>query len=607
MDQAAGKLNEAYRGAGAGLNVEWLRKKYAEEREKRLNPQGNYQYNEISGRFSRYEEDPHVERRLVRECVQRSVEVLIIGGGFGGLLVAASLHKRGIHDVLVVEKAGDFGGTWYWNRYPGAQCDVESYIYMPLLEETGYIPTERYAHAAELFTHAKRIGGHFGLYEKALFQTQILELRWLEGSGQWQGITDRGDRILARYVFGASGPLSRPKLPGIPGIENFGGKSFHTSRWDYGYTGGNARGGLTGLADKRVAVVGTGATAIQCVPYLARDAGHLYVVQRTPSTVDVRGNGPTNYAWASSLAPGWQRERMDNFNVLVSGQWAEQDLVQDGWTDLFREMALSWMPRDGTTHSPEEMARLSELADFSKGEKIRGRVDELIRDKNVAEALKPWYRMLCKRPTFNDEYLPAFNRPNVTLLDTRGRGLERITESGIVFDDVEHKVDCIVFATGFVVGTGFHKRAALEVIGKNGRKLSEHFANGMRSLHGFFVHGFPNLFMLAQGHVGFKPNVTDMLAEHAEHIVEVIAAVKKKGLSRIEPTAQAEADWCEAIRESAQKKLAFLDGCTPGYYNGEGDVSKGSAAQQYGHGSIAFTAVITKWRSEGKLEGLMLS
>ncbi|RQR33321.1 NAD(P)/FAD-dependent oxidoreductase [Burkholderia sp. Bp9142] len=591
---------------GAGLDIEGLRKKYTDEREKRTHPQRSAQFTEVNGEFSRYIDDPYVEQPLVREPVERTVEAIVVGGGFGGLITAANLLKIGIEDFLIVEKAGDFGGTWYWNRYPGAQCDIESYIYMPLLEETGYVPTEKYAHADELFGQAKRIGQHFGLYERALFQTQATRMKWEERAGRWHVTTDRGDSILARYIFSASGPLNRPKLPGIRGINRFVGKTFHTSRWDYGYTRGNSRGGMTGLVDKRVAVIGTGATAIQCVPYVARDAAHLFVVQRTPSTVDVRGNRPTNYEWVRSLVPGWQRERMDNFNVLISGLWAERDLVQDGWTELFRDMVLSWLPRDGSSLPPQEMARLSEIADFRKGEKLRKRVDELVSDPATAEALKPWYQVFCKRPTFNDDYLPAFNRPNVTLVDTQGRGLDEITETGIVFDGVEHEVDCIVFATGFEVGTAYTRRAAFEVIGTGERKLSEHYAQGNRSLHGFFVHGFPNFFMLAQGQSGFKPNVTDMLAEQAEHIIGVIAAARAKGLTRIEATAEAEEEWVQTIYESSLAKRAFLESCTPGYYSGEGDVSKGLIADHYGHGSVAFTALLEAWRATGTFRGLTI-
>lgn len=591
----------------ADIDVDWLRAKYIEERAKRLNPKGNSQYIEVAGDFGQFIDDPYLEEQLVRAPVDETVEALVIGGGFGGLLAAAELHKIGVNEIRIIEKAGDFGGTWYWNRYPGAQCDIESYIYMPLLEETGYVPTEKYAHAPELFAHAQRIGRHYGLYDRALFQTQVVDLRWDEADGRWHVRTDRGDTIRARWVISASGPLNRPKLPGVAGIASFKGKMFHTSRWDYDYTGGDCRGAMHGLADKRVAIIGTGATAIQCVPYVARDAAHLYVVQRTPSTVDVRGNRPTDPGFVDSLAPGWQRERMDNFNTLVSGQVADVDLVQDGWTDLFRDMVTSWLPQDGAPLEPAEIARLTELADFRKGNKIRARVDALVADRDTAEGLKPWYGMMCKRPTFNDDYLPAFNRETVTLVDTKGRGLDAITEDGILFDGVHYPVDCIILATGFEAGTGYTRRAAMEVYGRDGKPLSEQFRAGARTLHGFFTDGFPNFFMLGVGQNGFKPNVTDMLAEQAAHLAGLISGARAAGHARIEPESEAVEAWVATIREKSQAARQFLATCTPGYYGGDGDIDQGLLIDTYGDGSIAFSLLLEQWRAAGDFAGLRIA
>lgn len=588
------------------LDIAWLRQKYLDERMKRTHPKGNSQYVEVSGEFERYIDDPYVDGPPVRDPVSETVEALVIGGGFGGLLAAAELHRIGVTDIRIVEKAGDFGGTWYWNRYPGAQCDIESYIYMPLLEETGYVPTEKYAYAEELFAHARRIGAQFDLYSKALFQTQIVELRWDEPEGRWVALTDRGDTIRARWVLSASGPLNRPKLPGIPGLATFKGHMFHTSRWDYDYTGGDSRGNMSGLADKRVAIIGTGATAIQCVPYVAKDAAHLFVVQRTPSTVDVRANCPTDAEWASSLKPGWQRARMDNFNIFVSGQVAEVDLVHDGWTDLFRDMVTSWMPEDPSVLPPDEMARLTEIADFRKGNKIRGRIDAIVKDEATAEGLKPWYGMMCKRPTFNDEYLGAFNGANVTLVDTGGRGLDHITENGIVFDGVEYPVDCIVLATGFESGTNYTRRAAMEVYGRDGKSLTDHFNRGLRTFHGFFTDGFPNFFMLGLSQNAFKPNITDMLAEQAEHITGLIAGARAEGKGLIEPTTEAVDEWVSVIREKSQATRKFLATCTPGYFGGDGDIDQGLLIDTYGDGSIAFSALLQDWRDAGDCAGLRI-
>jgi cyclohexanone monooxygenase len=587
-----------------GFDAERLRERYGRERERRLNPKQNAQWTDIADGFDRFAEDPYVEPGFTRAPIREDLEVLVIGGGFGGLLCAARLREAGVDDFRIVEKAGDFGGTWYWNRYPGVQCDVESYIYLPLLEETGYVPTEKYAYGAEILEHVRRIAGRFELYDRALFQTRVREMRWDEESRRWRVATDRGDEIRARYVVSSSGPLNRPHLPGVEGIARFKGRAFHTSRWDYAYTGGHSRGGLTGLADKRVAVIGTGATAIQCVPYVAQHAQQLYVFQRTPSVVGERGNRPTDPNWVRALEPGWQRRRSLNFETILEGGSVGEDLVADGWTKLnFR------MRPDPSALSlpPEERARHVELKDFAAGEEIRARVDAIVADKAKAEALKPWYRVFCKRPTFNDEYLPAFNRENVTLVDTQGAGVQQITELGVVANGVEYEVDCIIFATGFDTGVEYTRRSEFELYGVGGRTLSEHHREGPRTLHGYYSHGFPNFFILGVSQNGFRANFTHMLAEQAGHIVAVIDALRKRGLTRLEPRAEAEAAWQEVIHAKSRDRVAFLSRCTPGYYNGQGDVERGIFVNIFNGGGNAFARLIEEWRERGDFDGLEVS
>src|SRR5277367_5645130 len=504
------------------FDPEELRAKYLAERDKRLRPDANEQYVEVAGDFSHYIDDPYVEPGFTRAPLTDEVDVMVIGGGFGGLLAAARLREAGVERIRIIEKGGDFGGTWYWNRYPGAQCDIESYIYLPLLEETGYVPKEKYSFAKEIREHSRRIGEHFDLYKDACFQTEIRELTWLEDEQRWLIDTNRGDAMKARYVVMSNGPLNRPKLPGIPGIETFKGHSFHTSRWDYAYTGGNSSGNLDKLGDKRIAVIGTGATAIQCVPHLGAAAKQLYVFQRTPSSVDVRGNKPTDPDWAASLTPGWQKRRMENFNILVSGGVQDEDLVSDGWTDIIRNLISIAAVRGDKPMTMEELVQTMELADFRKMNQVRGRVDALVRDRDAAEALKPWYRQFCKRPTFNDDYLPTFNRDNVTLVDTAGKGVERVDESGLWVDGVHYEVDCIIFATGFEVGTSYTRRAGFEVVGRDGLTLSDHWSKGLRTLHGFYSHGFPNCFHMGVNQSTLTPNFPHLLDEQSRHIAHVV-------------------------------------------------------------------------------------
>lgn len=584
-----------------------LREKYRKERAKRLRDDGIEQYVEVKGQFASFVDDPYVEPGYTREPVTDEVNVLLIGGGFGGLLCGGRLREAGVSDVRVVEKAGDFGGTWYWNRYPGAQCDVESYVYMPMLEELGYIPSKKYADAPEILAHTQAIARHYGLYENALLRTEVTGLRWDEPRARWLVSTNHGDELRARFVAMANGPLNRPKLPGIPGIGDFAGHTFHTSRWDYAYTGGGPEGGLTGLADKRVAIIGTGATAVQCVPHLGASAQHLYVFQRTPSSIDARNNAPTDPAWAASLEPGWQRARMENFNHLVSGVPQPQDLVDDGWTDLIGKTIELFQRGAGAGQSlPEIMER----ANFEKMNEIRARVDALVENPQAAEALKPYYHMFCKRPCFHDEFLQTFNRPNVTLVDTDGKGVDRITERGLVVGDTEYEVDCIVFATGFEVGTAYTRRAGYEVIGRGGKTLTDYWSAGMRTLHGILSHGFPNCFHIGFAQGGFSVNFPHFLDQVAVHLAYIISHAVENDIRVVEASAEAEAAWVKTVVETIQNApMLGSDVCTPGYYNNEGKLTdRDRQSAPYGGimGGSRFWDVLRRWRDDGTLDGLEL-
>ncbi len=588
-----------------------LREKYRTERDKRLRADGNAQYIEVKGDFAHFIEDPYVAPGFNREPLTDDVDVVVIGGGFGGLLAGARLREAGVDGIRMIEKGGDFGGTWYWNRYPGAACDVESYVYLPLLEEIGYIPVEKYSRAPEILEHSRAIGRHYDLYRDACFQTEVTELRWDDDAMRWIVSTNRDDRMRARFVVMANGPLHRAKLPGIPGIENFKGHSFHTSRWDYAYTGGTSEGNLTGLRDKRVGIIGTGATAVQCVPHVGAAAKQLYVFQRTPSSIDVRANRPTDPEWAASLGAGWQQQRMDNFNILVSGGFQEVDLVADGWTDIIGKLVLMMRSGENPDVSPEALAKTMELADFEKMEEIRARVDEIVNDPETAEALKPYYRQFCKRPCFHDEYLDTFNRPNVALVDTNGRGVERITENAVIANGVEYEIDCLIYATGFEVGTEYTRRSGYELYGRGGLTLTEKWSKGVRSLHGFHSRGFPNCFIISNAQSGFTVNFPHMLNEQAKHVAYIVQHALGHEIRALEVSEEAEDQWVETIIGLARNREEFLESCTPGYYNNEGQptASGGSFVGSgqngpYGGGPIAFVKLLEAWREEGDLRGL---
>ncbi|KAF2711036.1 FAD/NAD(P)-binding domain-containing protein [Pleomassaria siparia CBS 279.74] len=580
-----------------------LKDKYIAERDKRLQRgQGLEQYIHLDGHLSHYLNDPWVEPGFTRDPVEEEVDVVIIGGGYGAQLVAVRLVEAGVKNFRIVEKAGDFGGTWYWNRYPGAQCDIESYIYMPLLEEIGYMPSEKYARAKELLAHSRMIGEKFGLYPRTLFQTEVKSLRWNDGEGLWLTSTSRGDSIKSRFVIPAAGPLHRPKLPGLKGIEDFKGHSFHSSRWDFDYTGGNPDGGLEKLKDKRIGIIGTGATAVQIVPHLGEWAKQVYVFQRTPSSIDVRGNKPTDPSWAEKLQKGWQQKRMDNFDSVVNGGTEPEDMVADGWTDIIREL-MTKQPPAGMT--PVEAAAERQLADFRKMEEVRARADSLVEDKDTANSLKPWYNQFCKRPCFHDEYLQTFNVPTVKLVDTKGNGVDRITDKGIVANGEEYEIDCLIYATGFELATKWTHRTGFDIYGRDGISITQKWADGASTLHGWSSRGFPNCFFVSIVQAALTPNFMHVTGEQAKHFAYVISECQKRNIRTVEPTKQAEEDWCNTIVAGTAARAEFFKECTPGYYNNEGKPSKTAAKNAtYGGGSPAFLKLLTDWRNANELKGL---
>ena len=593
-----------------GFDPDALAKRYALEREKRVRPDAEAQFVQLSHDSpfgNKYlEEDPYCEPDS-RAPLKDEREVIVIGGGWGGMLTAARLIQAGVQDVRIVESGGDFGGTWYWNRYPGAQCDIESYSYLPLLEETGYVPKLRFSYASEIYEHAQRIGQHFNLYKDAVFQTWVTELRWLEDEAMWLVSTNRGDEMRARHVCLGTGPANRPRLPGIPGVESFEGHSFHTCRWDYDYTGGGPEGGLTGLADKTVAIIGTGATAVQCVPALGESAKQLYVFQRTPSSVDVRNNAETDPEWAKNLKPGWQKERQKKFGEAFLGGPIDPAFVDDGWTRLTRNLKAMASQVEGKAPG------LVQMADFKTMEDIRGLVDDAVKDPEVAEKLKAYYNQFCKRPTFNDYYLDTFNRTNVELVDVSAtQGVEAITESAIVANGKEYPVDCIVYASGFEITSSYERRLGIPVFGIEGQSIYDHWQDGMRTMHGLMVSGFPNLFLCGGGFVfQLGANYAHGIDVQAGHVAYTISELASRGIKSANVSNEAEERWIADQLET--KGSGFVlggspDTCTPGYYNQEGTTKRyrNVRRETYSKGVGAYMKLLREWREDGGLNGLEL-
>ena len=510
---------------------------------------------------------------------------------------------------MIVDKAGSLGGTWYWNRYPGLACDMKSYVYLPLLEETGYMPPRNYASGQEIREHAERIADQWELRNHAVFQTGVTVAQWLDDEALWLVKTDKGDELKAKYLITAHGPMSKPKLPGIPGIASYKGHTFHTSRWDYEYTGGSMDGGLTGLKGKKVAIIGTGATSTQCIPYLAEHADHLYVVQRTPSGVDVRAEKETDPEWVASLKPGWHKEMVENFNTITSGGIVEKDLINDGWTSLFQLMrnAAAAAPEEMEV-SPDEAALAYEYLDAQLMNQIRGRIDTTVKDKETADLLKPWYRRFCKRPVFHDGFLETFNRDNVTLVDTDGQGVNEIYSDGLVVAGIKYDVDCIIFASGFEVGTDYKSRSGYDIIGRNGLSLHEKWSNGLSTLHGMHVNGFPNLFIHQNAQGALPANFCHGLAEGAKNMAYIISHALGQDDCVVEASPEGEQGWVQHCNDVARNLVDFFSACTPGYYNLEGKIThEATLGYGYGLGPAVFFDLMEKWRQSGTFEGLVFS
>ena len=593
-----------------------LRARYEQERDRRIRPDGDELYLSTSGRFKHFSRDPWSDPDFTREPLRDHTSVVVAGGGFGGLLMGARLSEAGFSDVRIVEEGGDFGGTWYWNRYPGAMCDIEAHIYLPLLEELGFTPKHRYAYADEMLELSQRIGKKYGLYDKACFQTSITDAEWDEGVERWRIRTDRDDAMSADYFILACGRQSLPKLPSLPGIDEFESHIFHSSRWDYEYTGGDSSGGLTGLANKRVGIIGTGATALQIVPEVAKYAKELLVFQRTPSTVGVRGQQVTGPDWVDTTRSGWQRERRDNFQAHVQ-QGAQADYqrpevnhVADGWTHACAMLAIddSMERRLGRKPTPEELAEISEINDYRLMNEVRGRIDGIVRDKTTAEALKPWYRFWCKRPGWHDDYLAAFNRDNVTLVDTQGNGVERFTRTGVAVNGVEFEVDCLIMATGFEAGITYTHLTGFDIKAGDA-SLSKHWANGVRTLHGMATDRFPNLFFMGGNQqTAVAVNAVHLLDEQAIYIAHILASVAERGASRVEARTIDVDNWVDTIRSAPQNQamLEFYAQCTPGYYNAEGKAKRSEdlfAGGRYGAGPLAYFELLRNWVSDRSLVG----
>jgi len=587
-----------------------LREKYKVERDKRVHPEGQSQYLEVSDGFDDfYEVDPALPI-MPRDPVSEEIDVAVLGAGFAGLIASARLKHAGIANIRTIDMAGDFGGTWYWNRYPGLQCDNDAFCYLPLLEETGFVPSKQFEDGYAIFDYFTKIAKQYDLHDKALFHTLITGLKWDEDIKRWRVSTNRGDNIRARFIVMGGGTLSTPKLPAIPGVEKFKGKVFHTSRWDYDYTGGAWRNpDLDKLKDKRVAILGTGATSIQAVPYLGKYGKHVYVIQRTPSSVDERRNKPADPEWVKTLKPGWQHERRSNFQrasneIIIPG---EGDLIEDIWTEINNNLEAEREAAGEAAIPMEEYPARRDTMEYRVMERLRNRVSETVKDPVTAEALKPYYNFMCKRPVSNNEYYPTFNQPNVTLIDVaETQGLEAMTEKAFVHNGEEYEIDCMIFASGYEVTSTLKARWGIDTVeGRRGVSIYDYWAQGPRSLHGIMAHNFPN--MLFQGYIqgGLNGTTTLMFSKQGEHAAHIISEALKRGYTAVEPSQEGQDAYLKRFAEVELDLSHIFEICPPSYFTNEGETNAPwFLFRGWGLGWDDFQNLLQQWRDDGGMPGM---
>ncbi|SDB69330.1 flavin-containing monooxygenase [Belnapia rosea] len=481
---------------------------------------------------------------------ESKIDAVIVGAGFGGMYMLHRLRGLGI-SAVVLEQADDVGGTWYWNRYPGARCDVESmqysYSFSPELQQSWHW-SERFASQPEILRYAAHVADTLDLRRDIRFETQVTSARYDEASGLWTVETDRGDRITALYCIMATGCLSSAKLPEIAGRDSFGGATYHTGHWPHD--------GVD-FSGKRVAVIGTGSSAIQAIPVIARQAAHLTVFQRTPNFSIPSRNAPMDddYEswWKSDYEAHRAKARMMRTGILYGLN--EKSALEVTPEEREAEYEARWA-KGGTAF----MGAFSDLitnraANDTAAEFVRNKIRGLVKDPKVAEILAPkGYPIGTKRICVDTEYFETFNQPNVTLVDVREAPIEAITPRGVRTAAGEVEVDAIVFATGFDAMTGALTR--IDIRGRGGLGLAEKWAGGPRTYLGLMTAGFPNMFMITgPGSPSVLSNMIVSIEQHVDWLSDCLAHLRARGLTTIEATQSAEEDWVAHGNEVADRTL----------------------------------------------------
>ena len=476
-----------------------------------------------------------------------TVDAIIVGAGFSGLYSLLRLRRMGLR-AHVIEAASDVGGTWWWNRYPGARCDIESFDYSysfdPELEQR-WTWSERYATQPEILAYVNHVADSFGLRRDISFETRMLTATWDDGSARWTTTTDTGRTLTSKYLVMAVGCLSQANRPDIPGIDAFRGTTLHTGEWPHD--------GVD-LGGRRVGVIGTGSSGIQCIPLIAAQAESLTVFQRTPAFTLPAMNAPLDpdlvAAFKSRYREHRESTRHSHGGVLTS-QSEDSALAVDA-AERERRFELAWT--SGTLFGL--LSSFSDLmvdpeANELAAEFVRRRIAEIVHDPDTAARLTPRsFPIGAKRLCLDTGYYDTYNRPNVTLVDLRAEPIEQITPAGIRTSERLVELDVIVFATGFDAMTG--ALLAPTISGRDGVTLREKWAVGPRTNLGIATHGFPNLFTITgPGSPSVLTNMMVSIEQHVEWATDCIESLERSGARSIEPTVEAEDQWTEHVTDVA--------------------------------------------------------
>jgi len=482
---------------------------------------------------------------------KEAYDVVVVGAGFAGMYMLHRLRGRGF-SVRVYEQGGDVGGTWYWNRYPGARCDVESMQYSysfsdELQQEWNW--SERYAPQAEILKYANHVADRFNLRADIQLNTCVDRAVFDENTGTWQVTTSDGKTVTARFVVLATGCLSNARVPDIKGLSDFKGKVYHTGHWPHEQVN------FTG---QRVGVIGTGSSAIQSVPVIAQQARHLYVFQRTPNFSIPARNAELTAEEREAFRRNYPEIRRFAREEARNGIYAElpdRGALDDGDNARRAKYEQRWAKGGLTFMLAYNNLILDKAANDTAADFVRDKIAEIVKDPETAKLLQPDNHPIgSKRICVDTEYYAAFNRPNVTLVDIRSNGIEEILPNAVRTGGKNYEIDALVLATGFDAMTG--SVARIDIRGRGGKTLNQKWAEGPKTYLGLMSEGFPNLFIITgPGSPSVLSNMIVSIEQHVDWITDCLAFMRDRGLETMEATKAAEDQWVAHVNEVAHQTL----------------------------------------------------